>query len=61
MKSSLETALTELEIAQKALQIVQDPEKYRVFKERLGTKNIQKGLPLDGFRISERSHPYPAG
>ncbi len=56
MKSSLETALTELEIAQEALQVVQDPEKYQVLKRALGPKNIQKGLPLDGFRTFETSH-----
>ncbi len=41
---------------QEILQVIQDPEKYKAVKRVPGPKNIQKGLPLDGFRTFGRSH-----
>ncbi len=61
MKSSLKTGLVDLEIAQKAVEIVQDHNLYQTVKETMSRKDMAQGLPLDGFRKFERSHQTRLG
>ncbi len=56
MKSSLKTGLAELEAGLEFLQIVQNSDQYQAIKRGSVPKDIQGGLPLDGFRKFERSH-----
>ncbi len=56
MANSLKTAHKEIDGAFRALESLQTPGAHRVLADSLSHKDIQNGLPLDGFRKFERSH-----
>jgi hypothetical protein len=57
MVSSLKAALVELTAAEKLLEIVDDPVKYRAIDQAYSIpKNRERGLPLDEARQAFRSH-----